>query len=52
MENVSSKDKTLHVFQGGYHELLHGPESLDATDKMIAWMLQRSVGQQGVRSRM
>lgn len=42
IQNVASKDATLHEFEGGYHELLHGPEWQDATDQMVQWMHQRS----------
>ncbi|KAG1680800.1 hypothetical protein FOA52_008133 [Chlamydomonas sp. UWO 241] len=42
VEAVSSPDATLHVYKGGYHELLHGPEWQDATDRMIEWMTKRS----------
>jgi len=40
--SVSSRDATLHVYKGGYHELLHGPEWQEATDRMIEWMTTRA----------
>eukprot|EP00798_Chlamydomonas_sp_ICE-L_P005305 gene5305-18549_t len=38
----SSDDAFLHEVQGGFHELLHGPEWIECTDRFIDWMLVKA----------
>ncbi|KAG1664544.1 hypothetical protein FOA52_013011 [Chlamydomonas sp. UWO 241] len=42
LARVGSTDATLKEFEGGYHELLMGPEWADASDTMVAWMRERA----------
>ncbi len=37
-ERISSKDKTLKLYEGLYHEILNEPEKDQVLDDMIAWM--------------
>lgn len=37
-EKISSKDKTLKLYEGLYHEILNEPEKEQVLDDMIAWM--------------
>ena len=38
---LNGVDATLHEFPGGYHELLHGPEWKEATDRIAGWILSK-----------
>ena len=42
MGAIASPDKTLDVIQGGYHELLMGPEKEEVVKKMLAWIDQHA----------
>lgn len=42
MAGISSEDKTLNVVEGGYHELLHGPQRVECTRVVTDWILQRA----------
>ncbi len=37
-DGVSSADKTFRSVEGGYHELLHGPEWRDCTQHIADWI--------------
>ena len=36
-----SADKTLKLYQGLYHDLLHEPECEQITDEIVAWLGER-----------
>ncbi|KAG1664539.1 hypothetical protein FOA52_013006 [Chlamydomonas sp. UWO 241] len=42
LARVGGEDVTLKEFEEGYHELLAGPEWADASDAMVAWILERA----------
>lgn len=42
IDAISSKDKTLEIVPGGYHELLHGPQRHDVVRKAAAWLLEHA----------
>ena len=42
--SMNGLDATLHEYSGGYHELLHGPEWTEATDKIAGWILKQQKG--------
>jgi acylglycerol lipase len=39
---VSSADKTMREVEGGYHELLMGPEAGQCTQQLIDWILEHA----------
>lgn len=41
---LNGVDSTLHEYPGGFHELLHGPEWIEATDRIAGWMLRQGRG--------
>lgn len=45
MEGISSADKTLSLVEGGYHELLMGPQKDKCMATIADWILQRSTPQ-------
>ncbi|GFR39898.1 hypothetical protein Agub_g403 [Astrephomene gubernaculifera] len=47
---VSSGDKVFRSVEGGYHELLHGPEWEECTGEVLAWMRARMEGRAGSRA--
>jgi acylglycerol lipase len=42
--SLNGVDATLHEYPGGYHELLHGPEWIEATDRIAGWILKQGKG--------
>ncbi|KAG2444677.1 hypothetical protein HXX76_001421 [Chlamydomonas incerta] len=44
---VSSADKTFRAVEGGYHELLHGPEWRDCTEHIAAWIKSHAAAAAG-----
>jgi acylglycerol lipase len=42
MSSISSKDKTLEVVPGGYHELLLGTQKLACFESIVKWVLEHS----------
>ncbi|MEM5774234.1 MAG: lysophospholipase [Anaerolineaceae bacterium] len=43
-EKASSKDKTLKVYEGLYHEVLNEPEKEQVMDDILAWISARLTG--------
>ncbi|PNH07227.1 hypothetical protein TSOC_006311 [Tetrabaena socialis] len=41
---VSSEDRVFRSVEGGFHELLHGPEWEACTRELLAWMRARGAG--------
>jgi alpha-beta hydrolase superfamily lysophospholipase len=41
-EKASSKDKTLKIYDGLYHEILNEPEKQQVMNDILAWMLHRN----------
>jgi acylglycerol lipase len=41
---ASSKDKTIHVYLGLYHDLLHEPERAGLTHVIVSWIAKRAPG--------
>ena len=39
LQNCSSRDTTLYVVPGGFHEVLMGSERVDCTHRIADWML-------------
>jgi alpha-beta hydrolase superfamily lysophospholipase len=35
---AASADKTLHIYDGSFHDLLHEPKHVEVEDDMIAWL--------------
>jgi lysophospholipase len=42
MERASSKDKTLKLYEGLYHEILNEPEKEQVIADIIAWLDART----------
>lgn len=42
LASAASKDKQLKVFPGGFHELLMGPEKIDAVATLRNWILEHA----------
>ncbi len=40
---AGSKDKTLKVFEGAYHEIHNGPDKQEAFDLFVSWLNERLV---------
>ena len=40
-EGIASSDKTLKIYDGGYHELLNDLEKQTVTDDLVAWLTPR-----------
>lgn len=45
MDSISSTDKTLAVVEGGYHELLMGPQKEQCMATISDWVLQHATPQ-------
>ena len=42
MASAKSTDKEFREFPGGYHELLKGPEKVEAVQTLIRWIGKHS----------
>jgi acylglycerol lipase len=40
-DNISSKDKTIQLFEGLYHEILHEPEKEEIVQIIVEWIKKR-----------
>lgn len=45
IDGISSSDKTLSLVEGGYHELLMGPQKEQCMSTIADWILQRATPQ-------
>jgi alpha-beta hydrolase superfamily lysophospholipase len=41
MEKAQSEDKTLKLFPGGYHELIHDLEAEEMIQTVVEWIGER-----------
>jgi acylglycerol lipase len=42
VDAIASKDKTLKIYEGGYHELLHDLDCADPLMQVLQWLKERS----------
>jgi alpha-beta hydrolase superfamily lysophospholipase len=40
-DSVASEDKTLHLVEGGYHELLNDAERDESLKALLTWLERR-----------
>jgi acylglycerol lipase len=42
VDAIASKDKTLNLYEAGYHELLHDLDGADALMRVLQWLEEHS----------